>query len=154
MRRVFGVISFVGIVCTSILLLLSTGELLLLTSAINLEFRTVSATVKEVRELDNDMVRVSYSYEVEGKTYRNGYSIPGNRWADTSDETSVQIEANYLVAFPSYGYVNKEYDVRKAKFGIAAFSVFLAILILLHRRLMGGDKSFEAYRRVFTSPEK
>ncbi len=138
----------------SILLLWSIGELLLLTSAINLEFRTIPVAIEEVRELDNDIVRVWYSYEVKGKTYRNAYSIPGNRWTGTTDETSERIEASYLVVLPSYSYVSKEHRLRRSKFGIAAFSVFLAILILASRRVMGNNRSFETYRRVFANPER
>lgn len=154
MRSFFRLVAGVGVMFVGILLLLSIGETLLLTSAANLELGTTPATIEEVRELDNGVLRIWYSYKVEGKTYRGAYSVPSNGRTANVDGDSGQIEASYFVVFPSYSYVSKEYSLRKSKFGIAAFSLFLAILVFLYRKAMANSESFERYRKVFATPKE
>lgn len=155
MRRLFWFAAVAGVGLVSCLLLWAIGEVMLLSAVVDLRFEKTTARVDEVRELENDIVRVWYSYEVNGKTYEGAHSVPKHEWSSGGDGAiPTPMAVTYLVALPWYSYVDKDQELRRAKFSIISFSIFLLVLLITMRRVVGNSEAFEAYRRALAGPDR
>jgi hypothetical protein len=150
--RIVNIIIKVGYVFYSMFAIYSTANLMLRNEFFgSFTFVKTHPVAIEIGELKNNKVDVSYTFEVNEKSYSNSQSAYWKRYKSVIQDESLEI--SYNEKYPSINYISGIRIVFKYYLGLF-FSIALIIILFIVDKLSLKAKMASKYGKAFSGTSR